>query len=253
MILVTRHSSPVTLSQRTMKQIAHHLSFALSAAIAFAFAACSTTPTAAPGVEVRDDPSLTIAAPAAALSVADEARAVIKELRNYSVHSFTADVHAKLPPALAFLDAHKGDVSNRQVLAEVADNVIKTSVRANDLDIALPIAEELLSATNAPYSWRIDAADYLARRDLRKDDYAAADARDKAVLACPTSGRGLFNRNDRSRIVALRAALFTRRNDMAGALKVIADARAETPYGDDPNAGVNVIWRSLLDDEAVNI
>ncbi len=134
-------------------------SFALAAAIAAAFAACTTAPTTAPTSGVRDDPSRSVAAPAAPPSVADEARAVIKELRNFSVHSFEKDIRAKIPPALDFLAAHEGDVANRQILAEVVDNVVKTSVRAGDLDVALAVPESLLGSTNVSHSWRIDAAD----------------------------------------------------------------------------------------------
>ena len=129
-------------------------SFALVALAALAFAACSTAPK--PVVEVRDDPSRT---PAAPKTVAEEAAAVVKDLRNYSVHSFDDDVHAKIPPALAFLADHAGDVSNKTQLAEVKVNVIRTSVRAKDFDIALPVARELLAGDDPRLGWKIEAAD----------------------------------------------------------------------------------------------
>ncbi len=224
-------------------------SFALSAAIALAFAACSTAPTS--GVSDAT-PSIATEAPAAPKTVAEEAAAIVKELRNFSVHSFEKDVRAKIPPALEFLAAHAGDVSNKTPIAEVKVNVIKTSVRAKDFDIALPIARDLLANDPRP-SVKIDAADYLALGALRTNDYATADALYKAFWTLPTKGAGSIGWNDRSRVAALRAALFTYRNDLDGALKVIADARKETPYGDDPNAVGNVTWRSQLDEQAVNI
>ena len=223
-------------------------SFALVALAALAFAACSTAPK--PVVEVRDDPSRT---PAAPKTVAEEAAAVVKDLRNYSVHSFDDDVHAKIPPALAFLADHAGDVSNKTQLAEVKVNVIRTSVRAKDFDIALPVARELLAGDDPRLGWKIEAADYLAVGALRTNDYATADALYKAFWTLPTQGAGSIGWNDRGRVAALRAALFTRRNDMAGALKVIADARAENPYGQKPDDYGNIAWRSLLDEEAVKI
>ena len=235
-----------------MKQIAHHLSFALSAAIAaFAFAACSTAPTS--GVPDAT-PSVAAAAPAAPKSVAEEAAAVVKDLRSFSVHSYDDDVHAKIPPALEFLAAHAGDVSNKTALAEVKSNVIRTSIRAKDLDIALPVARELLADGDMRFvGWKIDAAEYLALGALRTNDYATADALYKAFWTLPTQGAGSIGWNDRCRVAALRAALFTHRNDMAGALKVIADARAENPYGPNPDDAGNVAWRGLLDEEVVKV
>ena len=222
-------------------------SFAL---VALAFAACSTAPATAPVVEVRDDPSRT---PAAPKTVAEEAAAVVKDLRNFSVHSYDADVHAKIPPALAFLAAHAGDVSNKTALAEVKSAVLKTSIRAKDLDIALPVARELLAGDDPRLGLKIDAAEYLALSALRTNDYATADALYKAFWTLPTQGAGSLGWGERSRVAALRASLFTRRNDMAGALKVIADARAENPYGQKPEDYGNAVWRGLLDEEAVKI
>ena len=192
-------------------------------------------------------------APAAPKTVAEEAAAVVRDLRNFNVHSFDADVHAKIPPALAFLAAHAGDVSNKTALADVKSNVIRTSIRAKDLDIAQPVARELLADDQSP-SMRIDAAEYLALGALRTNDYATADALYKALWTLPTQGAGSLNFwGHRVRVAALRAALFTRRNDMAGALKVIADARAENPYGQNPEDNGNVLWRGLLDEEAIKI
>ncbi len=222
-------------------------SFALAALAAMAFAACSTAPTAP---EAAAPTAAEV--PAAPKTVAEQAAAVVKELRNYSVHSFDDDVHAKIPPALEFLAAHAGDVSNKTSLTEVKINVIKTSVRSKDFDIAVPIARELLANDPRP-SVKIDAADYLAIGALRTNDYATADALYKTFWALPTKGPGSIGWNDRVRVAALRAALFTRRNDMAGALKVIADARAETPYGEKPEDTGNTAWRGLLDEEAVKI
>ncbi len=221
---------------------------AIAAIAAMAFAACSTAPTA---------PEATAPAaaevPAAPKTVAEQAAAVVKDLRNYSVHSYDADVHAKIPPALAFLAAHAGDVSNKTALAEVKSTMLKTSARAKDLDIAIPVARELLADGDLRFVWRIDAAEYLALGALRTNDYATADALYKAFWTLPTQGAGSLNCGDRVRVAALRAALFTRRNDMAGALKVIADACAENPYGQKPEDYGNVAWRGLLDEEAVKI
>ena len=223
-------------------------SFTIAAIATLAFAACSTAPKTAPVVEVRDDPSRP---PAAPKTVAEEAAAIVKDLRAFNVHSYDADVHAKIPPALDFLAAHAGDVSNKTALAEVKSTVLKTSIRAKDLDIALPVARELLADDTPRLAWRIDAAEYLALGALRTNDYATADALYKAFWTLPTQGAGSIGCGDRVRIATLRAALFTRRNDMAGALKVVADARAENPYGQKPEDYGNVGWRGLLDEEAV--
>ncbi len=221
---------------------------ALAAIAAFAFAACSTAPTA---------PEATAPAaaevPAAPKTLAEEAAAVVKDLRTFSVHSYDADVHAKIPPALVFLAAHAGDVSNKTALAEVKSNVIRTSIRAKDLDIAQPVARELLGGDDPRLGFKVDAAEYLALGALRTNDYATADALYKAFWTLPTQGAGSISWGERSRVAALRAALFTRRNDMAGALKVIADARAENPYGQKPEDYGNTLWRGLLDEEAVKI
>ena len=88
-------------------------SFALAAIATLAFAALAAPEGAA-----------------APKTVAEEAAAVVKDLRNFSVHSYDADVHAKIPPALDFLAAHAGDVSNMTALSEVKSNVIRTSIRA---------------------------------------------------------------------------------------------------------------------------
>jgi len=225
-------------------------SFALAALAALALTACSTAPKTAPAAEVRNTPSHT---PAAPKTVAEEAAALVKNLHNFSVHSYDDDVHAKIQPALDFLAAHAGDAANKTALATVKAAVLKASIRAKDLDIAQPIAREMLADSDLRIAWRIDAAEYLALGALRTKDYAAADALYKPFWTLPTQGAGSIGCGDRGRVAALRASLFTHRNDMAGALKVIADARAENPYGKKPDDVGNANWRSLLDEEAVKI
>lgn len=178
-------------------------------------------------------------------NVAEEARAIIKDLRNYSVHTYADDVLKKVPPALDFLAAHKGDVSNKVVLSEVKMNTLKTSARARNLDIAQPQARELLKTEGIPLSWKIDAAEYLANGLLRKEDYAGADA-----LYASFAELDPISVVDLVRVYALRADLFTRRNDMAGALGVIADAQKTRMDG---NEGWRKLFCSYLDSEAIKI
>lgn len=185
-------------------------------------------------------------APAAAApkTVAEEARALINDLRNYSVHTYASDVWKKIPPALDFLAAHKGDVSNKVVLSEVKMTVLKTAARARDLDVAQPLARELLETDGIHVAWKIDAAEYLANGILRKDDFNGADALYAPFLEMKQAGL-----NDLVHTYALRADLYTRRNDMAGALAVIADAQKTRTE----NEGWYKIFSSYLDTEAYKI
>ena len=193
-------------------------------------------------------PAATAAAQATAQPPAlkDEARAVINNLRNYSVHSFADDVLKKVPPALEFLAANAGDVSNKAVLAEVKSNVLKTSARAGDFDIAKSVANELLETEGIYGGWRLDAADYLAKGLLRGDDNNGADA---LYARFANLEPQFLPMGEIVRANALRASLRVRQGDMAGALAIIAEARKRTPG----NEGWNEGFHAQLDDEAVKI
>ena len=175
-----------------------------------------------------------------------ETRALIKNLRDYSVHTASSKVREKIPPALEFLKAHEGDTENRKLIAEVEQNVVKTSARAHDYVIAAPVARRLAADKSVPVDWRLDAATYLANGHLVSNAYEAADA----IYASYTALRPPeVKPAELSRAYALRAGLFTRRNDFAGATNVMAKARAELP-GDE---AFNKAFVQAVDNDTVAI
>ena len=184
--------------------------------------------------------------PAKPRTLAEASRELIGKLRNYSVHSYDDDVLKQVPPALAFIAAHEGSVSNRSVVAEVAYHAIRSAVRGRDLNLCKPTAEKLLVMENIPYAWRIEAAAYLASSLADRGDYQAADALYAPFVALDPSKIPV---NDWISAVARRADLHTRRNDMKGALDLISSAR-ENPPG---NESLKELIRGRLDDEVVAI
>ena len=184
--------------------------------------------------------------PAKPRTLAEESRELIGKLRNYSVHSYDDDVLKQVPPALAFIAAHEGNVSNRNVVAEVAYHVIQTAARGRDLELCKPTAEKLLAMEGIPYVWRIEAASYLAASLTEQGDYKAADALYAPFVALDPSKIPV---NDWIGAVARRADLYTRQNDLQGALGLLASVR-ENPPGND---GLKALIRGRLDDEAISI
>ena len=176
-----------------------------------------------------------------------ETRELIKNLRDYSVHTPSEKVRAKIPPALAFLEAHTNETANHKLIAEVEQNVVKTSSRAYDYVIAEAVARRLAADQSVSVDWRLDAATYLAQGHLTaSNDYDSADAiyASYAALRPPA-----ISPAELARAYALRAGLFTRRNDFAGATNIMAKARAETP-GDEK---FNNAFLLSVDTETVGI
>ena len=190
----------------------------------------------------------------AALCAADEpkslwteTRELIKNLRDYSVHTPTEKVHAKIPPALEFLEAHTNDTANHKLIAEVELTVVRTSSRAHDYVIADAVARRLAVDKSVSVDWRLDAATYLAQGHIvASNDYDSADA----IYASYTTLRPpAISPAELARAYALRAGLFTRRNDFAGATNIMAKARAEAP-GDEK---FNTAFLLAVDSETVGI
>ncbi len=176
-----------------------------------------------------------------------ETREIIKNLRDYSVHTPSEKVRAKIPPALAFLEAHTNETANHKLIAEVELNVVRTSSRAHDYLIADAVARRLAADQSVSVDWRLDAATYIAQGHLTaSNDYDAADAiyASYAALRPPA-----ISPAELARAYALRAGLFTRRNDFAGATNAMAKARA-TPPGDEK---FNTAFLLAVDKEAVAI
>ena len=208
---------------------------------------CATrSPETAPPAKAAEAEAAT--APGKPLTLAQEAREIINKLRNYSVHTYDDDVLKQVPPALEFVAQHEGIVSNRDVnvVAEVAYYAIRSATRGRDLDICRPTAERLLALEGAPYSWRIEAATYLAAPLAARGDFKAADALYAPFVALDPAKIPV---NDWLNAVYRRADLFTQRNDMKGALDYITSMRANPPG----NEGLKNLIRERLDGEAVSI
>lgn len=171
----------------------------------------------------------------------------IQKLRKYSVHTFDSDVARLLPPALKFLEENAYQaVSNKSAYADVQSTFLKTAARARDYEIGKAIADSLLKTEGLFKGLNIDAAQYLAEGLAAKGDFAGAEAYYTPYLKMNGSEIPM---NCLSRAVGLRAALYTARNDLDGALKAIAEGRALTPG----NEGYMKGYLALVDDEAAKV
>ena len=183
---------------------------------------------------------------AEAKSLWTETRELVNMLRNYSVHTSTADVRAKLPAGLKYLAEHGDDITNRALVAEVEMNFARTAARAGDLAIAMPYAQRLVDDASTRVEWRLEGAYYLVQGHLLSNAFETADA----IYAPFTELRPpKIKPANLARAYALRASLLSLRNDFEGATNLMAKARAESPGDEDFNES----FRYAVDVETVDI
>lgn len=87
--------------------------------------------------------------------IKEESLSLIKDLRAYNVHTYKEDILKRVPPALKFIEANKGDVTNMNFVIDVAERTLVTACDGGDYKIATPAADYLLSVVSpSKHEWR---------------------------------------------------------------------------------------------------